>query len=315
VALAAGTKDLYAPVSGTARWVPWLLLGMLTAALLGVAGLLRRDLASGAALSRANRELERSQAQLERRAIELQRSNTDLEQFAYVASHDLSEPLRTVAGLSDLMGSRYRGKLDPEADEFLEHMSNSVQRMQEMIDGLLAYSRVGRGTIKRDDVDLDAVVDEAVEALGSIVSRSGARITRDELPTVRGDKVQLGQLVQNLLANALKFTPPDVTPEVHVSCNDDNDVWTIAVRDNGIGVDPKYAELIFKMFQRLEPRERYEGTGIGLPLAQRIVERHGGRLWVEPAPGGGSIFAFTMPRRAPATDHRRGADPQEVGAV
>jgi signal transduction histidine kinase len=315
VALAADTSALYAPVAGTARWVPWLLLALLTVALLSVAGLLRRDLSSGAALARANLELERNRVQLERRAVELERSNTDLEQFAYVASHDLSEPLRTVAGLSDLMSARYRGQLDPEADEFLEHMGNSVERMQAMIDGLLAYSRVGRGTIVREDVDLDAVVDEAVEALGSIVGRSGANITRDDLPTVRGDRVQLGQLVQNLIANALKFTAPGVTPEVHISCERGRDVWTIRVQDNGIGVDPKYAELIFKMFQRLEPRERYEGTGIGLPLAQRIVERHGGRLWVEPAPGGGSIFSFTMPLRASVTDESPDAGPERVGAV
>ena len=315
VALAAPTKNLYEPVSGTARWVPWLLLGLLAVALLMVAGLLRRDLAASAALRKANRELEASRLQLERRAVELQRSNTDLEQFAYVASHDLSEPLRTVAGLSDLMGARYRGKLDPEADEYLEHMGNSVQRMQSMIDGLLAYSRVGRGSPGRDDVDLDDVVDDAIDALGSIIGRTGATITRDDLPTVRGDAVQLGQIVQNLLANALKFTAPGVTPEVHVSCDAAQDVWTISVRDNGIGVDPKYADLIFKMFQRLEPRGEYEGTGIGLPLAQRIVERHGGRLWVDPAPGGGSVFSFTVPRQAPAADESPGVDPERVGAV
>src|SRR3954454_3764581 len=315
VALAANTSNLYSPVGGTARWVPWLLLGMLTVALLSVAVLLRRDLSSGAALASANLELERNRAQLERRPVELERSNTDLEQFAYVASHDLSEPLRTVAGLSDLMSTRYRGQLDPEADEFLEHMGNSVERMQAMIDGLLAYSRVGRGTIQRDAVDLDAVVDEAIEALGSIVGRSGAAITRDDLPTVTGDRVQLGQLLQNLIANGIKFTAPGVTPAVHISCERDRNVWTVHVRDNGIGVDPKYAELIFKIFQRLEPRERYEGTGIGLPLAQRIVERHGGRLWVESAPGGGSVFSFTMPQRAPAADESPDADPERVGAV
>ena len=315
VALAAPTKNLYEPVSGTARWVPWLLLALLAVALLGVAALLRRDLAASAALRKANRELEASRLQLERRAVELERSNTDLEQFAYVASHDLSEPLRTVAGLSDLMGVRYRGKLDPEADEYLEHMGKSVAA--HAVDDRRAarlLARRARGARPRG-VDLDTVVDDAIDALGSIIARSGATVTRDDLPTVRGDAVQLGQIVQNLLANALKFTAPGVTPEVHVSCDAGDDVWTISVRDNGIGVDPKYADLIFKMFQRLEPRGEYEGTGIGLPLAQRIVERHGGRLWVDPAPGGGSVFSFTVPRRAPAADESPGVDPERVGAV
>jgi signal transduction histidine kinase len=186
--------------------------------------------------------------------------------------------------------------------------------MQAMIDGLLAYSRVGRGTIGRDKVDLNRVFDEAIDSLGANIERSGATVTRDDLPTVQGDRVQLGQLMQNLLTNALKFTAPGIAPVAHVS-SEGGDVWIISVRDNGIGVDPKYADLIFKMFQRLEPRERYEGTGIGLPLAQRIVERHGGRLWVEPAPGGGSVFSFTMPRRAPAADESPDVDSERVGAL
>jgi signal transduction histidine kinase len=294
-------RALYETASGWARWTPWIILAVGGLALLGVALLLRRLFVARDRLRTANDALHRSRLRLEERAAELERSNADLEQFAYAASHDLSEPLRTVAGFSQLLASRYRGRLDAEADEMIRYMGDGVERMQQLIDDLLLYSRVGRAPVREERVELDDVLAEARGWLGPAADEAGAQITSDPLPEVLGERGQLIQVFQNLLGNAIKFTAPGVTPSIHVSAALAGGEWRIAVTDNGIGVDPEQAEAIFKMFGRLHPTESYPGTGIGLALVKRIVERHGGRIWVERGEHGGSVFAFTLPDRLPRT--------------
>jgi signal transduction histidine kinase len=297
---------LYESASGGARWTPWIILAIGTLALLGVALLLRRLLRTRASLRDANADLEDSRIRLEQRAAELERSNADLEQFAYAASHDLSEPLRTVAGFSQLLAARYKGRLDEDADEMIRYMGDGVDRMQQLIDDLLLYSRVGRAPLREERVALDDALEEARAWLGPAVEEAGAEITSDPLPEIRGERGQLTQVFQNLLANAIKFTAPGVVPTVHVSATPAGGEWRIAVADNGIGIEPEQAEAIFKMFGRLHPAEEYPGTGIGLALVKRIVERHGGRIWVEAGASGGSVFVFTLPDRV------RTAQPEDV---
>jgi light-regulated signal transduction histidine kinase (bacteriophytochrome) len=226
---------------------------------------------------------------------ELERSNRDLEQFAYVASHDLSEPLRTVGGFVRLLEARYKGRLDEDADEFIHFAVDGVRRMQRLIDDLLQFSRVGRAEAPRDAVDLAALVPDVLEGLHDAIDRSAAEVQLAALPVVLGDAAQLAQLFQNLLSNALKFT--DGHPaRVRVTAQPSAELWQLAVIDDGIGIDPSAARRIFQMFQRLHVAEAYDGTGIGLAICERIVERHGGRIWVEPGPGGvGSAFRFTLP--------------------
>ena len=283
IVIAAPERELFSFIGGISRWLPWILLVFGALALVAIALLLRRLLQTAAALRNSNKELARS--------------NADLEQFAYVASHDLSEPLRTVAGFSQLLGRRYQGKLDAEADLYIEHMGSGVERMQQLIDDLLVYSRVGREPVSRARVDLDELFAEVCESLGPAISERGGRVTSDDLPVVQGERTQLAQVLQNLISNGLKFTAPEVAPHVHVSAERREGMWRIAVRDNGIGID-KDEDVIFKMFGRLHPADAYPGTGIGLALVKRIVERHGGEVGVEPAPGGGSIFSFTLPDRS-----------------
>jgi signal transduction histidine kinase len=304
--------DLYATASGGARWTPWVILGLGALALAGIAALLRRLLRTRARLRAANAGLEDSRVRLEERAAELERSNADLEQFAYAASHDLSEPLRTVAGFSQLLAARYQGRLDDDADEMIGYMSDGVERMQQLIDDLLLYSRVGRTPLREDPVDLDEVLREAKAWLGPAATDAGAEITSDELPEVRGEHGQLTQVLQNLLANAIKFTAPGVKPVIHVTAAAADGEFRIAVADNGIGVDPAQGEAIFKMFGRLHPADAYPGTGIGLALVKRILERHGGRIWVEPGKNGGSVFVFTLPDRT--RSGRAAAPAAEVAA-
>jgi len=290
-------RVLYASIHGASRWLPWVLLVLGGLALVAITLLARRLVRRSSDLRRANARLEESQHRLEERAAELERSNADLEQFAYAASHDLSEPLRTVAGFSQLLARRYEGRLDPDADEIVKYMSNGVERMQQLIDDLLLYSRVGRAPLSDGEVDLDDVLGQVRGWLGPMIQERGAEISADPLPTVRGEAGQLAQVLQNLIANAIKFTAPGVQPVVHVAAGRDGDAWKVCVSDNGIGVDAE-DDVIFRMFGRLHPADAYPGTGIGLALARRIVERHGGRIWVEPGSGGGSTFCFTLPDRA-----------------
>jgi PAS domain S-box-containing protein len=239
-------------------------------------------------------ERKRAAVALEQHAAELQRSNHELEQFAYVASHDLQEPLRTVAAYCQLVQRRYDDKLDREGKEFLAYAVESAARMKGLIDGLLDYSRVqtqGRPFVETAG---DAALDHALANLSAAIAESGAKLTRDPLPTVSADARQLVHLFQNLVSNAIKYRG-DATPEIHIGCQRKNDHWEFSVRDNGIGIAGEHAEKIFVIFQRLHTREEYPGTGIGLAICKRIVERHNGQLWVASEPGIGSTFYFTLP--------------------
>jgi len=302
IVVSVPTSSLYRTASGTTRWLPWVILGVLGAALLAIGLLMQRALEASAKIAIVNAQLAASQERLRERAVELQRSNeelqrsnADLEQFAYVASHDLSAPLRAVAGFSQLLGVRYKGKLDGDADEFIRHMQDGVARMQGIIDDLLAYSRVDRSDLEPEPIDLDAILDEVLHSLGPDIAERGAEVTRDPLGHALGEAGQLSQVMQNLIANGIKFTAEGVTPKVHVSAQRGGGRVRVSVRDNGIGIDQDHVERIFKMFQRLHTSDEYPGTGIGLAISQKIVERHGGAIVMEPAPGGGTVFTFDVP--------------------
>ena len=246
---------------------------------------------------------DRKQAEerLKAAAADLARSNTELEQFAYVASHDLQEPLRMVASYTQLLARRYRSKLDQDADEFISFAVDGARRMQELINDLLAYSRVGTRALQLERVDANRVVDEVVRDLAPAIADSGGSVTRDELPSLQADPTQLRQLFQNLIANGIKFRRPRQEPRVHVSAARDGRRWVFGVHDNGIGIEPQYVERIFVLFQRLHTRDEYPGTGIGLAICKKIVERHGGAMWVESEPGHGTTFGFSLPAdRGPA---------------
>jgi PAS domain S-box-containing protein len=236
----------------------------------------------------------RAEDALARQAQELARSNADLEQFAYVASHDLQEPLRMVASYTQLLARRYRDKLDDDAHEFIGYAVDGVTRMQALIGDLLAYSRVGKGGGAVERADLEAVFQRTLDVLRTAIEESGAQVTAGPLPTVEADPVQVGQVLQNLVGNGLKFRGAE-PPCVHVSAERRGGEWLVSVRDNGIGIAPEYAQRIFVIFQRLHTRAEYAGTGIGLAICKKIVERHGGRIWVESAEGQGSTFYFTLP--------------------
>jgi PAS domain S-box-containing protein len=242
----------------------------------------------------AEEELKRITVALERQAMELERSNLDLQQFAYVASHDLQEPLRMVASYTQLLGRRYSGKLDAEADEFIAFAVDGATRMRDLINDLLAYSRVGAQRRPTTLVDLDAVADGVIRDLAVMIEERAGKVTRDKLPTLTADEGQVGQLLQSLIANALKFHGEE-PPRVHVSARLDGADWRFCVEDNGLGIAPEYAERIFGIFQRLHTRADYPGTGLGLAICKRIVEQHGGRIWVESAPGEGARFFWTLP--------------------
>ncbi len=236
----------------------------------------------------------RAQEALQSTLAELERSNAELQQFAYVASHDLQEPLRMVSSYVQLLDRRYKDKLDSDAAEFMGYAVDGAQHMRRLINGLLQYSRVGTHGKAFEVVSCETVLDRTLTNLRILLAESGAQVTRDPLPTVNADFTQLLQLFQNLIDNACKFRDDD-PPQIHISARQAHNQWLFSVRDNGIGIDPEYAERIFIIFQRLHNREEFPGTGIGLAICKKIVERHGGKIWVESEPGAGTTFCFTIP--------------------
>ena len=242
----------------------------------------------------------RAEEELAHTVAELARSNADLAQFASVASHDLQEPLRAVAGCVELLQRRYGDKLDAQAAEWMQLTVEGAKRMQTLIRDLLAYSRVGTRGKSFERTDASTALDLALANLATAIRESGAVITHDPLPSLVADPTQMAQLFQNLIGNALKFCK-ERSPEIHVGAQRGKEGWTLSVRDNGIGIEPQYRERIFVIFQRLHKRAEYPGTGIGLAICQRIVERHGGRIWVESEPGKGSTFYFTIPHNGGRT--------------
>jgi PAS domain S-box-containing protein len=236
-----------------------------------------------------------TETRLRNTVAELKRSNDELERFAYLASHDLQEPLRMVASFTQLLAKRYKGRLDADADEFIAYAVDGSNRMQQMIQDLLSYSRAGAGCRPLCEVSTDAVLSDSLRNLDVAIAESGAVVTRDALPVIQSDPVQLTQIFQNLIGNAIKYHS-DTAPKIHVQASKNSThEWSFSVRDNGIGIDAKYFEQIFVLFQRLHGRDEFTGTGIGLAVCRKMLERLGGRIWVESQVGLGSTFHFSLP--------------------
>jgi light-regulated signal transduction histidine kinase (bacteriophytochrome) len=255
---------------------------------------------------------EESRALLDEQAADLKRSNTELEQFAYVASHDLQEPLRKVSSFTQLLQRRYGGRLDERADQYIAFAVDGANRMQALINDLLAFSRVGRVHADHDTVNLEEVLDRTLDTLSVAIEESGAEITHDTLPTVVGDTTQLGMLWQNLLSNSLKFRSPDRPPRIHISAAPADGVWRFTVSDNGIGIEPEFQEKVFILFQRLHTKDAYPGTGIGLAMCKKVVEFHGGTIGIDPDHRPGTRVLFTLPVSPDASDDAGASDADEA---
>jgi light-regulated signal transduction histidine kinase (bacteriophytochrome) len=233
-----------------------------------------------------------AEGELERAYHELIRSNADLAQFAYAASHDLSEPLRVISGFAKLLEQRYSQVLDADGERFVSSILSGAERMQSLIDALLQYSRLGRAEVARIPVDMTELVGEVLDGLSRMVAESDALVDVKPLPSLQAEPTMLAEMLQNLISNAIKFSG-ETRPWVEISAERETDAWRIDVRDHGIGIQPGMEPRAFEMFQRLHGPE-YPGTGIGLAICKRIAERHGGEIWVHPADGGGSVFSFTV---------------------
>ncbi|MFL7790843.1 MAG: ATP-binding protein [Anaerolineae bacterium] len=243
-------------------------------------------------------ERQRAERRLAHYTAELERSNKELEQFAYIASHDLQEPLRMVTSYLQLLERRYKGQLDESADDFIAYAVDGAARMQMLIQDLLTYSRVSTRARPFESVNCNDVLKHALTNLEIAIEESGAVTTFDDLPTVMADATQLTQVFQNLVSNAIKFSKKEVPPRIHISAERKGAKWLFVVRDNGIGIAPEHTERVFLIFQRLHTREEYPGTGIGLAVCKKIVERHGGHIWVKSELGNGSRFYFTIPAKS-----------------
>lgn len=243
---------------------------------------------------RQREQRQRAEEDLARKVEELALSNRDLEQFAYVASHDLQEPLRMVAAYTQLLAERYRGKLDGDADKYIGYAVEGALRMQTLIVDLLAFSRIGRNGNGCQHSDCNSVIQEALLNLKVSIEESGAVVTYDHLPLVAAGRTQLLQLFQNLIGNSVKFRSKEA-PVIRVSAEQQGAQWLFAVADNGIGIAPEHKDAVFVIFQRLHAREEYPGNGVGLAICKKIVEHHGGRIWIESEPGHGCTFYFTLP--------------------
>ena len=239
-------------------------------------------------------EHRRTEEKLAKTLAELERSNNELEQFAYIASHDLQEPLRKIGGFAELLEKRYKGHLGEDADRYIHYVVDGASRMRTLIHELLTYSRLGRGEMKVVLADCNNILERVLADMEKTIGESDAVVTTDALPAIMADAVQIGQVFQNLIGNAIKFRG-DEAPRIHVSAKHEGSTWIFSVRDNGIGIEPAFFERIFAMFQRLHTKAEYPGTGIGLAACKKILERHGGNIWVESALGKGSTFYFRLP--------------------
>jgi light-regulated signal transduction histidine kinase (bacteriophytochrome) len=251
------------------------------------------------------RDLDRARVRLERQNTALLRSNRDLEQFAYVASHDLSEPLRVITGYIGRIEHRFSSVLDERGLRYMQHIVEATVRMRALIDDLLDYSRFLRAPANTALLDTDAVLRDVLVALERQVEESGATVTTTGLPAVFSDRMLVESLLTNMISNACKFRSPEQPPRVDIHASQAGGWVTLVVDDNGIGIAPEYRERVFRMFQRLHVREAYPGTGIGLAIAQQIVEAHDGRIWIEDSPLGGTRFCCTLPAGPPAADDDR----------
>jgi light-regulated signal transduction histidine kinase (bacteriophytochrome) len=236
----------------------------------------------------------RSEEEKEMLLVALQRSNRELEEFAAVASHDLQEPLRKIASFSELLANRYRGRLDEKADAFIGYIVDGAERMKTLINDILAYSRITTRGREFANTDFNAVINQVIRDMEMIIDDNAAEIDCEALPTIPADNIQMCQLFQNLIGNAIKYRSNEA-PKIHISARKQESEWVFSVADNGIGIEQEYLQRIFIIFQRLHARDEYHGTGIGLAVCKKIVERHGGRIWVESEPGKGSTFYFTLP--------------------
>lgn len=237
-----------------------------------------------------------AEAKLQRTLVDLERSNKELEQFAYVASHDLQEPLRMVSSYTQLLAQKYQGQLDEKAKKYIDYAVDGAVRMQVLINDLLTYSRVNTQGEPLKTVDSHSALGEALRNLSATIQESEALVINDNLPNINADYSQMVQLFQNLIGNAIKFRSTDTPPRIRISASDQGSVWRFSVKDNGIGIGAEYADKVFVIFQRLHTRQEYPGTGIGLAICKRIVERHHGRIWFESEPGNGSVFHFALPK-------------------
>jgi light-regulated signal transduction histidine kinase (bacteriophytochrome) len=233
--------------------------------------------------------------EIEEHAAELQRSNAELEQFAYVASHDLQEPLRMVASYCQLLQRRYKDKLDGDANEFIGFAVEGANRMQRLINDLLGYSRIGRQGGNPENFRAADALKTVLANLQGAISESGAKIEIGALPEIRANRTQVGQLFQNMIGNAIKFRRDGEAPLIRISATPEEKFWHFLIEDNGIGIEKEYLERVFLIFQRLHERNKYPGTGIGLAIVKKVIEHHGGRIWIESTPGRGSKFNFTLP--------------------
>jgi light-regulated signal transduction histidine kinase (bacteriophytochrome) len=239
-----------------------------------------------------------TQESLEKLANDLKRSNLELERFASIASHDLKEPLRTITSFATLLSSRYQGKLGNDADDFINFMVDSAERMKRLIDNLLDYAHAGLQLQRDKAIHCNRVVEQTLKNLRLMIQEKKAEITCEPLPTIHADAVQIGQLFQNLIGNAIKYNRSE-PPRVHIHCERQGPMWLFSIRDNGIGIETGQTEKIFEIFRRLHGRTDYAGSGVGLAVCKKTVEAHGGKIWVSSKPGEGSTFYFTLPWNAP----------------
>ncbi len=248
-------------------------------------------------LKKTKEDVENAERKLRQQTAELTRSNEELEQFAYVASHDLQEPIRKIVGFSQLFEKKFAGQIDATSKEYIGFVVDGAKRMQALIQDLLQFSRVGRSELKLEPCDLNEVVKEAIDNLQATIEENKAKIIWSGLPTLSVHRIQMVQLFQNLIGNGVKYRR-EADPEIHIGADLKDRTWEFSVKDNGIGIESEFYDRLFVIFQRLHPKNKYSGTGIGLAVCKKIVQRHGGQIWVESIPGKGSIFKFTLPLTA-----------------